>query len=406
MSFLHLPSINMADFSRGTISLWFRFSDDSVINAIKHGNSYPPPQGEVPAPEILKYTIPLITFGRRVMAHCYGSESRIVGLYPTGVPFYAPAPVDLGDQPCPPSHIGIDPGEVNKLIMFFQTETRAQVQGLVHQTVAVEFRQRNPGEPYQQYTTVTDISYIRTAQPESFLINPKFEISEDKWHHLLLSFDFSHSIDVAAIAGDANAAQPGDSIRGYCKFWYAFDDENKSGKDNMGDAWAYKEPNDVVTQTAKVADFTYFPHPPSDFVTGGTENPEYHWTASPVPMNSSAVGLPASAEYVNNVYHCEMAELQFFGDLVLDTSNINNRRAFVDADGTPVAPDQTEKLLGRRPDILLHGTGDWQTGNNTGSTGALRMTEGDDVVIPAGQFTPLGSIKTFEPDPSLQEETA
>lgn len=403
MSYLHLPAINLADFSKGTISLWFRFSSDSIAHAIAHSINYPLQEG---APTVLKGVIPLITFGRSVMAHCYGSAQKIVGEVPAGAgggggtPVYATTPVDLGDQPCPPSHIGIDcTQDVDAaLVMFFQTATRAVVQGLVHETMSVTFE--NIGSEtfpiYQQKTVVQDVSYIRVGQPESFLINPKFNVAADRWHHVLVSFDFSHAIDVIAIQDSGGTFQEGDGIQGTGKFYYALDDENRNGANNMGDAWAFKGSNDVVTQSARLADFGYIPQDDPN-VTGGTENPEYHWTASPLAMNGGPVGLPASSGYVETVYHCEQAELQFFAGLVLDTSDVSNRRAFVDASGKPVKPDETKRLLGRRPDILLHKTSNWKAGKNTGATG----TDSEGKIIAAGQFTPTGQIEKYTPDPSL-----
>jgi hypothetical protein len=418
MSYLNLPAINMADFSKGTISIWFRLSKDSVTKAVQHSVKYQNKEG---APTILKGTIPLITFGRKVMAHCYRVQMMKDGEYHYPPPFtlvlesWSPHVVELGDQPAPPSHIGIECNRKDNttgetlppcLVMFFQMETRADVQGLASQVIEVHWEQPGGGAA-QKYETVEDVSYVRTGQPESFLINPIFEVTTDHWHHLVLSFDFTGSIDV--IATESQTPQyddhvPGSSIRSTCKFWYAFDDHNKTGED-LGDAWDHSRSNGVTTQTSFRADFTYFPTD-QPFRTGGYTNSEYHWTSSPVPMKGGPVGLPASTEYVDTIYHCEMGELQFFGGLVLDTSDKSKRRAFVDESGDPVDPEDTEKILGRRPDILLHGTSNWQSGENTGSTGSIRMTEGEDQIIPSGQFHPQGRIDPYTPDPSLEESTA
>lgn len=416
MSYLHLPSISLADFSKGTISLWFRFSQDSVDHAKQHNASYQPPDfGDFASgPSIFASGIPLLTFGRKVMAQTYGFVPHAWTM-PTGVigatTFDS---VQKSDAPAEPSHLGITLDFNNKpvLEMVFQMATRAQVQGLGTEATDVHWELSASGGSYEQYQTVKDISYIRTAQPETFKIVPQFTIDTDKWHHLLVSFDFSNSVHVVALPNYTGDNVEGDAIQTVCKLWYAFDDENKTGRDNMGESWAYRGPNDVVPVTALQAAFGYFPSDPpisstgKPLVTGELYDGEYHWTASPLPMNNGPVGLPASADYVSTIYHCEMAELQFFAGLALDTGDINVRRAFVDAEGDPVDPEETERLLGRRPDILLHGTSDWQDGANTGSTGTIRMTEGDDTVIPAGQFTPIALIEDFEPDPSLHETTA
>jgi hypothetical protein len=417
MSYLHLPSINMADFHKGTISLWFRFSQDAVQSAQLYNANYQPPDPD--APEIFRSTIPLITFGRKVMAHMYDSVDVIVGTTPPsfdpsgnvipGEPVMATHTVEKGVAPCEPSHIGIDvSGDDVVLKMFFQMETRAQVQGLNGQIVEVHFEVDPISGLYQRYDTVEDISYIRTGQPESFLIKPKFKIETDQWHHLLVSFDFSGPVDVVAAEVEDTSTFDEDSeliatVKSFCKLWYAFDDENRNGKDNIGHGWVPQDANGIVTQTAKDAAFVYTPVPPDPFVTGGNENPEYHRAASPMPMNAGPVGLPASAEYVQTIYHCEMAELQFFSDLVFDTNDLSRRRAFVDADGKPVDPAETETILGQRPAILLHGSGNWKTGYNTGSVGVEIDTNGEKTSLPGGQFTPVAKIAKYKPEPVLTE---
>jgi hypothetical protein len=112
-----------------------------------------------------------------------------------------------------------------------------------------------------------------------------------------------------------------------------------------------------------------------------------------------------------------MAEFQFFSDVAIDTSNKENLRAFIDSkrddkghtiadkDGNvtlqPVDPKKAELLLGKRPDILLHGSSNWKKGHNTGSTGVTDPDTQDKQDIPAGQFTPVAGIATYKPDPSI-----
>lgn len=414
MSYLNLPSINLADFNKGTISLWFRFSNDSVQKARAYHESYRPPDGGDFAlgPDILSATIPLVTFGRKVMAKMWGSVGHPWPFPTGGVGAVTFDSVDKGEAPAEPSHLGIIVDQKRiALKMIFQMETRAQVQGLVTEATNIHWELNVPSGVYERYDVVKDISYIRTAVPEQFEIIPKFTVNPDAWHHLLVSFDFSASVDVVALANYTGDNTERDAIKSACKFWYAFDDENKNGQDNMGYSWAYHDLNNVVPVSALQAAFSYHrTTPPTDstgrpFVTGELYDPEYHWAASPIPMNQGSVGLPASAEYVDTIYHCEMGEFQFFAGLALDTSVMNYRRAFVTADGRPVKPADTEKMLGRRPDILLHGTNNWKQGKNTGSTGIEINTAGDEVINPAGQFQHMGLIKKYVPDPKLDEDS-
>jgi hypothetical protein len=406
MSYLHLPSINLADFNTGTISLWFRFSGDSVGKANAHRASYTSTE----APDIFKGTIPLVTFGRKVMAHTYTFVSHPWPFPTGGIGAVTTDAVAGDDAPCEPSHLGIEVSEGEEegkakvtLKMIFQTETRAFVQGLVTQAADIHWEE-DPTAPgmYTRHDTVQDISYVRTASPETFEIIPKFEVSADEWHHLLVSFDFSNSVHVVAIPNYHGDNAERDTISSTCQIWYAFDDEYKDGQDNMGFGWAHHGPNDVVPISAMHAAFGYIPPPPDPDVSGELYNAEYHWDASPIPMQGGPVGLPASAEYVDTIYHCEMAEFQFFAGLIVT----DNRRAFVDGTGKPVKPEDTEKVLGRKPDILLHGTNNWKQGKNTGTTGLTKNDEGEDVVIDAGQFQHIGLIKKYTPDPSLENTTA
>jgi hypothetical protein len=124
------------------------------------------------------------------------------------------------------------------------------------------------------------------------------------------------------------------------------------------------------------------------------------------------MGLPAANNRVAYIQpHCQMAELQVFTGISLDTNDVSQRRYFVDEDGKPVPPDQkanpdTGKTsgsiegLGQRPDILLHRASNWKKGKNTGTTGMDYSAKPPRLLF-GGQFSPLGSIQTVSPDPVL-----
>lgn len=427
MSYLHLSSIEMPDAIKGTISLWFRFSLDAVNAARIHGEkSTPPDYGDgALGQEIFKATIPLVTFGRPVKELMYGSIGREWSeeLGGTVLHVFSFDPVTKPDSPVEPSHIGLVLGTgpdgydgTVKLKMVFQTETWANARGLNSHITDVHW---DP-DSFQQYTVVEDVSYISTGRPAVFEIKPEFTVDPDKWHHLLVSFDLSGGVDVVAVTpryfGDDPYGDVKASILGYCKVWYAFDDENKNGQSNIGDdAWVPQDPNGMVSLVAKQAAYSYDPNPPDPFISGDFDDgsAEYHWVPSPLPTNNGLMGLPASTEYVQTVYHCEMAEFQFFAGVILDTGDTNKRRAFIDKDGTPVDPTGTEddpapavKLLGKKPDVLLHGSDNWKTGYNTGTLGIKIETDGTITTLPSGQFTPVAGIEAYTPDPSLEETTA
>jgi len=76
-------------------------------------------------------------------------------------------------------------------------------------------------------------------------------------------------------------------------------------------------------------------------------------------------------------------------------------RAFVDDAGKSVDPAQAETLIGAKPVILLHGTGHWQKGTNTGPPDVIDPDTGEPAPDPAKALTPTGKIDAYSPDPSL-----
>jgi hypothetical protein len=428
LSYLTLPSIHTTNASKGTISFWFRFSQDSVDKARRYGNDYSGNDDGINRPTIFDGVIPLVTFGVKQQTNIYEFEYRLDGTFNPPPPYndtdlyrykaYSFHPVDAGTAPFEPSHIGIDcmmkdeNGEDGPptLKLYFQMDTKADMAGLYAERIEVHWQSppSAPGQPpFQQYQTVLDRSDTVAFQPESFLINPKFPVTPDQWHHILVSFDFSGGVAVRAIERAPTEHVPGDGISSWCSLWYAFDDEDKNGEDGMGNAWASnKGPNAIVTQNANNGVFDSSSFSYTDEFTTGAQWPEYSWPSSPLPINGGPMGFPASADYVETVYHCELAEFQMWFGVTLDTGIEAKRRAFVDMDGKPVPPDKTASatdhasgsiaLLGK-PDILLHGSSNWIAGKNTGSRGV----DADGNVIPGGQFAPTGGIEKYTPDPSL-----
>lgn len=420
MSYLHLSSFNTQDSTKGTISLWFRVSQDSVDKAKQHGEGYNYDQMKW---DILRGTIPLITFGRTLNGIIWGSEGRLdcsSGAYGTNPPIqaFSSHPANPVSSPREPSHIGLScwghgslmDAIIPTLVMTFQTQSIPTAAGLVNERVECHYSDPFQFNTYVMYETVAEASYIRCSWPAAFEIWPNFTVTTDKWHHLLVSWDFSTSVDTVATerAGPSTEYEQGKNVHGVCKFYYAFDDENKNGQENISlqpyGAWAYKGPNDVVPEGAFLADIEYYPSTiPTDangkpLVTGNVDAiPQWHFSPTPLLLSGGSVGLPASAEYIDNVYHVEMAELQFFTDVTIDTGEVSNRRAFVTVDGKPEKMKAAEKLLGRMPDIMLHGSINWQKGNNTGSVGV----DSFGAKIPSGQFEPTGRINKYKPDPSL-----
>lgn len=124
--------------------------------------------------------------------------------------------------------------------------------------------------------------------------------------------------------------------------------------------------------------------------------PTYQCDGFSIPTAGHPIGIPVSAHHLEHNTGLEMAELQIWANRTIDTNNVNLRRLFVDANGEPVPPSKAAQVLGR-PDVLLHGNGNWQKGKNTGKAG----TDDEDNLIPNGQFVPVAGIEKFKPEPDL-----
>jgi hypothetical protein len=262
------------------------------------------------------------------------------------------------------------------------------------------------------------------------------QVTPDHWHHILLSLDLTGTVtsngrhDVTTtVGGDISTGPPGThtssstiqmvtkNVASSCKMYLAFDGQNKVGKQlsvysTVGNN--ISTVNGVYVRDSGTIDV----HETKNEIgaCGGvdmsfdstSEHASYEFTAGKV--NGSNIGLPAS--YSNAVRHVEMAELQVFTGVYINTGNPEALHAFIRG-GKPVSP--TKKATPASPfsgsieyiasvdnedvdirdrsahhlDILLHGSTKWQQGDNAGS---------------GGKFTPIGEIKVYKPDPSLGGE--
>lgn len=311
-----------------------------------------------------------------------------------------------------------------------------------------------------QFTYQDTSEQLMTAWPEFFMINGPRIVDDDKWNHLLLSFDISGKVSLTVSGLTPNCTTE-------CRAWLAVNDVNVIDYDVQDypgpppylpeippdlnslpyDMWSRSElglgSNDIVPENvflhgqsgnprenlprayaadlgSGVAGFCEHLNPyaylsflglgggpgivdpvtvpdPKMFAT-----PSYECSGFSIPTHHKPLGLPAASPHVSHVRGAYMAELQMWVDKTLDTSVLTNRRLFIAEDGKPVSMDVAEKVLGK-PDIVLHGTSRWQDGFNTGSSGVSNNSEGDQEKLPEGQFTPVGKIDKYEPDPDLSK---
>lgn len=241
-------------------------------------------------------------------------------------------------------------------------------------------------------SSYTDISgMIRNATGAIHNNVNSIAIMPDHWHHLLVSVDLQ---TIESHGGEAD----GDIVAfvdGASKLFVAVDDVNYTGLD-LSNNWVQGgDLNAVISDGAFEIAGT---RPPigNDGEPLGT--PHYTLSSPKVPNNGEPLGVPATTQFVGKILPVEMAELQIFTGVSVDTGVMSNRRAFIDGDGKPVSPSPppvdgelptppAETLLGKKPEILLHGSGKWIAGTNTGA--------------PAAPLVPTGKIIAYSPDPSL-----
>jgi hypothetical protein len=432
MSYLTLSN-GIPDFSKAVISLWFRVPKESVKAAAGHMID----QGNFP---LMQSILPLVTFGRPQKLKIYDEYRHNVGIihpYPINpnepdpattyvTSYYLAGPTYDVD----PSYIGIScggqgsSGERFWLEFHFQMEGYMAFSSTANITTQMDIWSGSdpaapqdaavPGSgtvalfPNVGQAKIQAADYLNNTQPEYFTVSTANSYKSDEWHHLLLSFDIGGSVSVGTPFASST-----------CRLWYAIDDMDYRGAENMtpyrdlAGQWGPDtlDPNAILTRNAWVysgqdPNWEYPKYYQNHFIG----LPQGSFSGGKIPSTGAAMGIPSSIKYQDGIFRVEMAEFQMWTGRTLDTGIKSNRRAFVSEHGEPVDPTGDkddprgpgERLLGKKPEILLHGSGDWEIGYNTGTLGI----GADDKPLAAGQFKPTGGIKQFEPDPSLEQTTA
>jgi len=414
VSYLLLPA-SIPGINKAVISFWFRVPQAS-IDAARAASSN---------------LIPLLTFGPRLRGRLYSPVPKIVSVWHWDDPFI--------DETQPPPHGGAvigtptwtysdgsldDPTNIGlrcsggtsknvaRLEITINMNDRADLSGLRYDIKQADFHYDStgfdfaydvPGSGWRRdlrsgrLTTIVDTSYIFNEATEFFWIDTDKIVAADHWHHLLLSFDI-RKINTRGASFNSPAIPTEDGTSEYSLLWYALDDVNYDGYENLqpyyaSDGGPGPHPNAILTRNAERT--AGHQTQPANFWNAAVQSASYSYDPSPIATNP--VGIPASNEFVERIHKVEMAELQIFTGTTLDTSVTANRRAFVDVDGKPVPPSQAQEFIGKRPEVLLHRTSNWKLGRNTGALG--QTPEGE--IIAAGQFTRQGVVNAYKPDPSL-----
>jgi hypothetical protein len=119
------------------------------------------------------------------------------------------------------------------------------------------------------------------------------------------------------------------------------------------------------------------------------QQPKFRY--SPAAFAPGKVSFPAPSPFLTMDKHIELGECQIFTDVTVDTAFMSVRRAFVTDSGTPAPLKKARDLLGKDPEVLVHGSANWKSATNTGS---LAGPDGSDGTV-------VGRIEKFRPNPKL-----
>jgi hypothetical protein len=266
------------------------------------------------------------------------------------------------------------------------------------------------------HSTYSDISELFVCKTGA-IYSDKVPITPDDWHHVLICVDLrTIQTHGRASPGELSKTQ-GEFVDSAARIFVALDDVNYTGSDLSGNWPNGFDLNGVITEDALSVAGS---NPVLDDDGNPVGTPQYLLDSPSVPCGGHPLGLPGSNLFMDNIYPVEMAEFQMWTGVTLDTGIETNRRAFISRGGTPAdplkkpnppppsplppgwvpPPKGPQELLGKEAEILLHGSGNWINGKNTGKV--IKLNEiGKPSSVAAEQFKPTGSIVSYSPDPSL-----
>lgn len=424
MSYLVLAD-GIPDFRQAVISFWFRVPQSSIDAAAGYEGGF-------------VNVVPLITWGRPQIKRIWNADIQDVAVwhipdpgtvFEIGTPSYSSG----GEEPAPPSYIGVEcfTGGTATLTFNIQMADYGTMRAYNYTRSRVDYFPAtahgtpSPGDGWTEaggatgadvLTTITDFTATtELAQPEYFMVQTQVEITPARWHHLLLSFDLrgpvgAHGPPQTLDPGGTSHANTAEGTDGYARLWYAIDDVNYRGGATGDDESAWLpigpyavdgggDPNAILTPNAWHVANSRTSLPFNTAPDAAT----YAYAPGLVPSGHGPFGIPATTAHVDKIQPVEMAELQFFTGVSFDTGDTIKRRAFISDEGGPVMPEKAEELLSQKPEILLHGSGNWIMGHNTGPPKIEDPDNptGPPILDPAKQFTPTGKIVAFTPGPKV-----
>lgn len=425
------------DLSKATVSMWFRVPK-ATIDAV------PLPRTDQYYIPVFVHKLPLIVFGKQKTGTHYEYKRGVFLGYTFGTPdsggVYGEA-LHQHTVSMDVTSIGIRLNGTSRLYVTLQTADAGLGQNTEWGHSGYQWVGSHAPGGTVDINTYTDFSHMSGKPADLFSIDPNAfsdqgpEITPDEWHHLLLSWDLKGSNSSHGSEDGDTSAGKATFIDSYSMMWCALDGRERTGAELpsnwIGSSDGIGDPNGICTDwTMKYVGKRGGPEaqgPPNVIISSASGIPKYsvqfaagiqsdgiYIPAQPQYSRdfNAEQGFPAGSEPIRPIYRIELAELQIFSDVALKMT-ANNIAAFIDferdQDGNiildkdgkevlkPVDPKEAEELLGKRPDVLLHGSTKWKDGKNTGSLGA----DDDGNEIPSGQFEPTGTIKKYTPDPSI-----
>jgi hypothetical protein len=225
------------------------------------------------------------------------------------------------------------------------------------------------------------------------------------WHHVIVSVSagsgvssFGQVFPLGDPAFDDTQVGASTRISGSSSMWVSFDDTNLTGRKlSIYNMLAGSSTNDVPTPNAYLISREADVFGTTGYICNVGVNSAIEFDTSTLPTYASPVGnisfgtmsVPSHPDYVDKIRKVEMAELQLFTGISMDTGIEVNRRFFLTADGLPANPLSAELGLGQAPDVQFHSQNDFISGTNVGGAGTT------------GNFSPTGTINPFTPGPQI-----
>lgn len=383
------------DMTKAIISLWFRIPQETIDKALEDDNFF----WEFPS---FQRVIPLLTWGPQPKGTIYDFDTT-TQIFPDEIGTALDKIVGSHTNYQQPSLIGIKLFDTGKphLIVNLQTADHAKTTATAFQVV--NYLHRAPPEPSGTFKVVEDASFTSNGEFDYFGdAGTEIENCADRWHHLLMSWDLSGGSAVHG-SGSDDFIPVAQSLTSFSKMWCAVDDVNKD-KFDLPAAWCEDDANGIISHTCS----RHAGHPETTGITGiGPDdffdfgNPTVELKSPTIPVNPICIpsdiavrrGSSGSGDskIITPNLHIELAELQIFAGISLDTSLVSNRRLFIDKDGKPELDySLSEQALGKKPEIRIHGSSNWRRGRNTGTLAELDV-----------HFEKTGKIKGYNPRPSL-----